>query len=227
MHEWLAGAPTSEEPLMNRLTAQFTRRRRHCDVGVRIPIAMTSQVAFLHRQGKQQTDAYGSDLAITVEIPDRNFRKTALFQIKVSEDFCTRLELRQLKEALTDSRTKDRSFLLVADKARQRLRVKAVVDAIPLINGENKTGQVDCTNWMSVSEWLTKWISCNVGAASDNDESKSVEKLLQAFVVEPPSDWEMPWGIGDAADYSSDGIPARAWLEMFFRQLVDGEKRKS
>jgi len=226
VHDWLDGAPTSEEPLMNRLTAQFTRRRRHCDVGVRVPVSMTAKVAFLHRQGTQQTDAFGADLAITIEIPDRNYRKTILFQIKVSEDFLARLERQQLNQALADDRTADRSFVLVADKVRQRMRVKSVRDALGLIQEGNETARVDCAEWMAVSEWLTKWISCDVGPASKADDPRSVEKLLQSFVVEPPEDWESPWEQGNGADYPSGQRPAKAWLEMMFRQVPGNKESK-
>jgi hypothetical protein len=224
VNEWLNGAPTSEEPLMNRLTAQFTRRRRRCDVGVRVPIAMTAKVAFLHRRGVRQTDAYGADLGITIEIPDRNYRKTVLFQIKVSEDFSARLERKQLDQALVDGRTRDRSFILVADKLRQRMRVKSVSDAIRLIRDGNETAEVDCAEWMTVSEWLTKWISCDIGPASKINDPHSVERLLQAFVVEIPDDWEWPWDGGNNTDYADGQIPAKAWLEIFFRQVADSRE---
>lgn len=222
--EWLDGAPTSEEPLMNRLTAQFTRRRRHCDVGVRVPIAMTARVAFLHRKGPRQTDAYGSDLAITVEIPVCNYRKTVLLQIKISEDFRARVERQQLDQALVDYRTKDRSFVLVADKVRQRMRIKFVSDVVQLIPAGNNSTEIDCAGWMTVSEWLTKWISCDVGPASQINDPASVERLLQSFVVEPPADWESPWDAGHDADYPNEQVPARAWLEMIFRPAADAKE---
>jgi len=129
-----------------------------------------------------------------------------------------RIERGQLNQALADCRTQDRSFVLVADKLRQRMRVRSVSDAIQLIHTGHETAQIDCARWMTVSEWLTRWISCDVGPISRMDDVRSVEKLLEAFVVEAPDDWERPWGHGDAADYPSDQIPARAWLEMIFRQ---------
>ena len=221
---WLSGQPISEEPLMSRLTEQFTRRRRRCDVGVREPVTMNSKVAFLHRRGVQLTDAYGSDLAITIEIPDLKYRKTCLFQMKVSTDFSTRLERAQLNQAIVDTRTKERSFVLVADRARQRMRVKSVDDAIKLFKADSDTVGVDCADWMTISEWLTKWISCDVGLSSQLDDPNSVEKLLQEFVVEPPEGWECPWGQGNAEDYSIEQLPARAWLEMVFQRMANGEE---
>jgi hypothetical protein len=186
---------------------------------------MTAKVAFLHRQGSQQTDAFGSDLAMTIEIPDRNYCKTSLFQMKVSEDFGTRLERRQLEQALADCRTKDRSFVLVADKTRQRMRVKSIIDALQLIQNGKATADVDCADWMTISEWLTKWISCDIGQDSRHDDLRSVERLLQSFVVEPPDGWESPWSRRNADEYPSGQIPAKAWLEMIFRQIAGGEEK--
>jgi hypothetical protein len=79
LREWLDGRPTDEVALMNRITAHLNKRRRGCDVGVNTPIKMQSQLALLHRQGKNQTDLYGSDLAITVSIDKLDFLKTAFF----------------------------------------------------------------------------------------------------------------------------------------------------
>ena len=211
---WLAGQPTSEEPLMSRLTEEFTRRRRQCDVGVRVPVGMTAKIAYLHRRGHHQTDAYGADLAITIEIPDRSFRKTALFQIKVSENFSARIERKQLETALKDYRTRDRSFVLVADRVRERMRVTSVNDAIGLIKDEDVTATIDCAQWMTMSEWIIRWISCELGPASTDDGAQSVELLLQHFNIEPSGDWESPWGNGDPQEYPDNQLPAKAWLEM-------------
>ncbi len=215
---WLSGAPTSEEPLMNRLTAEFTRRRRRCDVGTRTPVVMTGKYALLHRRGESQTDAYGADLAVTVDIPDRAYTKTALFQIKVSADFALRLEREQLDQAMRDARTEGRSFVLAADKSRERLRIKSVVDALHLVSANAQTASIDCAEWSPLGDWLVKWLSCDVGQPSRLDDTRSVEALLQHFVVEPPPNWESPWGDGNAEDYPEELRPAKAWLELFFRQ---------
>lgn len=226
VNEWLAGAPDTEEPLMNRLTAQFTRRRRQCDVGVRVPVTMTSKVAFLHRKGLRQTDAFGADLAITIEIPDRGYCKTALFQIKVSQCFSSRLERRQLNQSLADDRTRERSFVLVADKTRQRMRVKSVTEAIQLIDSGHESAEIDCVHWMAISEWITKWLSCDIGQISGIDDPRSIENLLQSFIVKAPETWETPWGDGNAIEYPGDQVPAKAWLVMIFRRTMGAKENK-
>jgi hypothetical protein len=223
---WSSGAPMSEEPLMSRLTEQFSRRRRQCDVGARVPVAMIARIAFLHRQGANQTDEYGADLAVTIEIPDRAYRKTALFQLKVSKDFSAELKRGQLEQSLADDRIKDRSFLLVADKVRQRIRVKSVADTLNLFSYGCKSAQINCAEWLGISEWLIKWISCNVGQASCHNDPRSVEALLQSFVVEAPDDWERPWGQGKYGNYPSNQTPAKAWLEMIFRRVAGSEEKR-
>jgi hypothetical protein len=52
---------------------------------------------------------------------------------------------------------------------------------------------------------------------------KTVEKLLQRFVVSVPADWDNPWGEGDGTDYPSGRIPAMAWQEMIVRRVAAGE----
>lgn len=215
---WLGGLPTNEESLMNRLTEQFTRRRRHCDVGVRAPVEMTANVALLHRKGERQTDAFGADLAVTVDIPGNQYRKAVLLQLKISEAFSTRLEREQIQQALDDGRTAERSFVVVMEKVRRRMRVMRSKEAIELLGEGNRTAEVSCAGWMTASEWLKKWISCEVGQPSKHDDPQSVERLLQGFVVESPSGWESPWGSGEQGAFPGGRLPANAWLEMIFRQ---------
>lgn len=214
--EWLDGAPISEEPLMNRLTAQFSRRRRSCDVGTTSPITMFSRVAFLHRQGENQTDAFGSDLAITVDIAARSFRKTALFQLKISDGFDVRLERSQLHEATENAATADRSFVLVADKTRKGVRVKAACDALEMFQEDADTATRNCVEWDTLGQWLSKWLSCDIGVRSDINDPSEIEPTLESFVVDAPKDWLSPWGTSASSASPSDARPAKAWLAMFF-----------
>src|SRR4051812_19125914 len=77
---WLSGQPRDETAFLNHLTGHLNRRRRACDVGVDLPIGMTTRLYLLHRRGQKQTDQYGADLALTVGVDPGAFLKTALFQ---------------------------------------------------------------------------------------------------------------------------------------------------
>lgn len=88
---WLIGRPCSEEAFLNRLTEVLAKRRK-CDVGTTEVYKVEVEQHILHRKGKNQTDKYGSDLAVTISIPDQKFSKTALLQLKKAKiirlNFC-------------------------------------------------------------------------------------------------------------------------------------------
>ena len=220
VREWLSGLPITEEPLMNRLTAEFTRRRRQCDVGAAVPMTMSSQVAFLHRQGDDQSDSYGADLAITVDVATLRFRKTALFQLKVSDAFSVRLERRQLERATMLPIIHDRSFILVAEKARACNRVNLAAAALDLFRNGADTATCNCADWLTLGQWLIRWMSCEVGGIGSIDDPSGIEPLLQRFVVEPDQDWEHPWPEAEGTIEYPEGLrPAKVWLAMFFTPM--------
>jgi hypothetical protein len=71
-----------------------------------------------------------------------------------------------------------------------------------------KTQVYDITNWMSVSTWLQKWLSCDVGKESNPTLGPdSAEGLLSGrYIVAREDDIE--------AD--NEMLPARAWLRFGF-----------
>jgi len=87
---------------MNQLTGRLGRRRKGCDVGLRVPVNAKAQVSLLHRKGTSQTDRYGADLAVTVFVDDDRFVKTAFFQLKVGDKYQVTVESQQLHEGVTN-----------------------------------------------------------------------------------------------------------------------------
>lgn len=219
MQGWLKGRPTDEVALMNRLTENFSKLRRGCDIGIRDKFLMTTQTALLHRKGDNQVDLYGADLAITLYI-DETFIKTALFQLKKGSDFSAGLERRQLNQGLSHEAYKNKSFVMYADEIKASIRIKSISKIIDEFNSTQETKKFDVMSWLSLVEWLQKWLSCEEGELSDINDKNSVEKLLQEFVVE--DSWISPWGfdaestVFDANINSNTIFPAKAWLVILF-----------
>jgi len=214
---WKRGAPQSEEALMNRIVEPFNRNRRGCDVGAATPLTMTSQMALLHRRGTNQTDAYGSDLAITIDIPQRAFRKTALFQMKVASGMSATIERKQIDAAHAHALVKDRSFVMAADRERLRTRVTSTVDLLAEFRQGANTTTCDCSTWTSLGQWAAKWLACETGKQSDYNAPDQIEGLLQHFVVQPPDDWDSP-SVDSLAQLqlTEELIPAKVWLVLKF-----------
>lgn len=227
---WHKGGLHSEEPLMSRLSEQFSRSRRGCDVGSTTPMRMTSQVALLHRKGDNNRDKYGADLAITVFIEPAEFLKTALFQLKVSEDFTAQFERSQLNDALADARTGDRTFVLVADRTRLRTRVNDATSVRAMFNGDSATATRNCADWDSLGQWISKWLACDVGLPSDSKDPNGVEPLLGQYVIEhvdEPETWYEPWPTAPQPSSQSvrpDVKPAKMWLMLFFSATGAGKE---
>jgi len=227
---WQKGGLHSEEPLMSRLSEQFSRPRRGCDVGSSVPMRMTSQVALLHRKGDNNRDKYGADLAITVFIEPAGFLKTALFQLKVSEDFTAKFERAQLNDALADAKTGDRTFVLVADRTRLRTRVNDAAGVRAMFNGDAATLTRNCADWNTLGQWLSKWLACEVGLPSTSNDANGVEPLLSQYIVERADQtdaWQEPWPTGQAPSSQSvrlDVKPAKMWLMLFFSAAGAGKE---
>ena len=218
---WLAGQPRSEEAFMNQLTSVLTRARRGCDIGVHYRVVMKHQLAFLHRRGERQTDLYGADLALTVHISDPRLTKTALFQIKRSDVYKVRIEREQLEHALADARTRERSFALAVDRMREGIRLAKSEDLLGEF-GDQRSKEFDASLWHHVTNWLWKWLSCDIGSESnDPTRADSIETLLRSFVV---GRWTSPWEravpAAEVPEYPDDSVPAISWLLL---ELQPGE----
>lgn len=222
---WKKGGLLSEEPLMNRIVEPFNRNRRGCDVGAATPLSMTSQVAILHRRGANQTDAFGSDLAITIDIPSRAFRKTALFQLKVANGLSASIERSQINAAHAHPLVQDRSFVMVTDRERLRTRVKSTRDLINAFRPGAETATCDCSPWLSLGQWASQWLSCEVGVPSGYADPNGVEGLLERFIVEQPDEWVSPFGeTAQTTDLPERWIPAKVWLVLRFAPPPSAER---
>lgn len=213
---WLNGQLLEEVALMSRITERLSRQRNSCDVGIELPVSMDCKVHKLHRRGLNQTDKYGSDLAITVTLNGSSiFLKTALFQLKKSTNLRVGLEKEQLQDALIEHRIAERSFVFAVDESRQCTRIAEIEALITQYNNQ-KTKQFDTSEWMGLSQWLLKWLSCEIGKPSVPGDPHSVESLLQSFLIEPPV--YDAWTDESLPAIPEDYLPARAWVQMKFEK---------
>ena len=214
---WLRGQPHEEVALLNRITEQLSRRRRNCDVGVKTPVAMESKAYQLHRRGSQGQDQYGSDLAITISVPELGWIKTALFQLKRSNDTSVVVEKHQIQEAERDRRIFERAFVIAVDEQRSLIRVKSASklrDILTCLGTEQKTHKIDCSDWDGLVFWLHQWLRCDVGAISKSDDPKGVESLLRSYVLEPTLAEHFDT---TRIEQIEDHLPARFWMQLLFR----------
>lgn len=213
---WLGGQPRDEVALMNRLTERLARHRRGCDVGVHQPVTMDASVFALHRKGKGATDRFGADLALTVRVPELSWLKTAFFQLKRSHDLQVTLEKDQLKEATLDRRILDRSFVLSVDEGRAVKRVEQVGVLWSHFPQNQSTHTLSCSEWLGIITWIQKWFQCEVGAESVENESHSVEALIQSYIVEL-SPFAHAFQQTQVAEVPEGWVPARSWLQLQFQ----------
>lgn len=187
---WLNGVPQNESSLVNRITEALDSH--HSCYGVTYSESWIEIKKYLlDRRGPNNTDLYGSDLAITVEVisPDAHLAKTAFIQAKIGDDQTVIIEGRQLDDALVNSFTARRSFTLAADRVRTgALRFESVAAIKSIFPAGQKTAQLSTRHWMPVSRWLYEWLSCSVGEPSDTADPRSPENILAAVVrmVETP-----------------------------------------
>lgn len=209
---WLAGRPRDETALLNRITERLQRSRRKCDVGVNEPMEMTAEFFELHRRGDRQTDAHAADLAVTIDIPSQNFRKTALFQLKVSRDYVATLEKRQILDALTLNEIAERSFVLAVDEERSGYRVRSTWKCSTEFQ-EQENKKVTTDSWDFLVVWLLKWFSCEEGPLSKPDDPNPIERLLEHFTI-PAESLSRRGFINE--NLPRDFLPAKAWLRYGF-----------
>ena len=205
LNGWLDGVPTDEVALMNHLTGRLGRRRRGCDVGVNSQVTVTSRSASLHRQGRNRTDLYGGDLAVSVLISDPLWSKTALFQLKKGSNFELVLERRQLLDSQKTQYSRDRSFVLYADLQRTGIKIARSSDLLREFDGRQETKQFSSAAWWSLSEWFTRWFSCELAPTSDPNNLDSIESRLLQLEHEPLASRMPPSAV-------EQPLPPFAWL---------------
>lgn len=222
---WSTGRPCSEEAFMSQVTEHLARKRRNCDVGMIEPVGMRCQVAMLHRRGENQVDQYGSDLAVTIYVDSEQYVKTALFQLKKSENYRASIERKQLNDAMADSRTAERAFVLTIDEVRQGIRIESAATLLKQFD-KQKTKTFEVAEWTSLTQWVWSWFSCDVGPVSDATDKQSVEAMLENYRVPDSNSWQSPWAVGRIAETElPEPVPARAWLAFAFNSQEPNRQR--
>jgi len=211
---WSKGRPQDETALLNRITERLSRSRRKCDVGVGRPVGLEAKFFELHRRGKNQTDKYGSDFAVTVDAPAEQFRKTALFQLKKSRDYDANLTAEQLDQALLVPSIAPRSFVLAVDETRLGFRVRSVDSCRRDISSQNSSRMFKVDAWDFLVVWLLKWFRCEEGKPSDPQDKAPVEDLLRDFRIDAPISSA---GMIRRENLPDGFCPARAWLYYSFK----------
>ncbi len=197
---WLNGPPQEEVALLSRITEQFGRRRRGCDVGSSRRVSVTPEVEVWHRRGAGGTDRYGCDIAVTLDIPDEPFRKTACFQLKRSNRGSVAIDPNQVQSAL-GSKFAHAAFLLATD-------VQTGVHFVaPMLSLATTGSHTPVAGWLSLSDWFVRWLDCQIGTPPD--QGSNLETLLRELFV--GGEVRAPWALLGLPEGTE---PLRAWLQM-------------
>lgn len=214
---WMAGAPRSEEALMNQVT-QALGGPAYCDIGRVEPLILSAEVYPLHRRGPGRTDAYGSDAAVTVIFETTGVVKTAFFQFKKAPLGQCRLERGQLRDALRHPAVAPRAFIFAADENSGEARIASARWALGQFRPRAATRTTTIAPWIRTRAWIAGWLACRQAPASDLHARDRVEALLQPFVdARIPPDI-LPGGAGPdpivMRDMPDGFQPARLWAVL-------------
>jgi hypothetical protein len=214
---WKKGDPRDETAFMSRLTEFLKRKSKNCDVGKASPMKVDSSTYVLHRKGMNQTDKYGADLAVTLDVSGI-WRKTVIFQLKKSNGYKVRLNGDDLKSTSEDPLIAERSFVLAIDEERLGIRI-AKVEGLntKLQESGQKSMAFDTNDWHFLHDWITEWLRCGLAPHSPNDNSAGVEYLLDSFRVELGED-EEEYDYDQSNIRRLEFIPARVWLQTFVHE---------
>jgi hypothetical protein len=212
IREWHDGGFQDETSFCHDATRILNRRRRRCDVGKFEKVTVKSDLHVLHRKGSGQSDRFGSDVAVTVALTVNSieqFRKAVFFQVKRSRAYSCRLEGSQLQDALALPLVKDRAFALVVDEQQPIIRVRKITDIVEELGDawpRQDTYTVNCNQWDGFTVWLYQWVRCEVGAASDAIEQRSIRRLLTNNIMRGPT----------ATETMDDIQMAKEWIDFRF-----------
>ena len=219
MSRWLDGYPKDEAAFMNHLTGIFSRNRRNCDVGVDSPVGLESRLYMLHRGDDDSSDKYGADVAVTIFV-NESYLKTALFQLKRSENYEFRIEEDQVEDACKMQAIEDRSYLMAVDEVRSGFRINHISEMKGEFGGDDSK-KFEAAEWMCLTRWIWNWFSCDSGPESD-PENPIVEELLKSFAIN--DDWVSPWASLERdqllTDLPDDYVPTKSWMLFFFEKEV-------
>jgi len=206
---WLQGIPKDEVALMNRLTEKLSHVQRGCDVGLGSRVVVKARLASLHRMGPGKTDLFGSDLGVTVFVEGNDYLKTALFQFKRGTNFRVQVEAKQLQDSHRHPHAKERSFVCYVDEDRSGVRISSAAPLLEQFEGSQATRTFDTATWLSLTEWFTAWLSCDLGPMSELGSRDSIEAILKEHEHAP-----------DVVPQAKEALNPFAWL--LFAYLPEG-----
>lgn len=210
---WSNGDPQDESALMNQMTGRLRRNRGRCDVGTGCPVIMTAQYFRLHRKGSNQTDKYGSDFAVTIDIPHTGLVKTTLFQLKIGAANHVSLEKEQLTSAQSVGLLQDRTFVITVNRDSHSMRLRSAKLCAKEFSNNQCSKDFCLESWDWLVEWLPAWFRCEKAPASDADTKIKVEDILDGFRAPPPRDMVVQVLRNNVRD---GFVPARAWMKYRF-----------
>lgn len=195
---WRGGIPRYEMALLNRVTEPFNGLSLLLPSPPGMPgpyLHMSSELYQLHGLGgrvpgqPRGSDAYGADLAVTVDAPPF-LKKTGFLQFKKTDQASVVVEAKQLRQAKRFAQVWERSFFVVADERKASwaattmpVLVSRSEDVQALLSPSSSSGSVSLhqPNWHPVSVWLAAWLLCQVGPATLPDDPDQVEGRLARF----------------------------------------------
>jgi hypothetical protein len=219
LNAWRRGMNADEGALMNQITSALnTRRARRCEVGLAGSFLLHTELFELHRRGQNQTDRFGSDLAVTVTaLTTASFVKTAFFQFKIVNGNHVKIEAHQLADAVTCPPVFDRSFCIAVDPTNHTIRVGAATVLKSGFPPEADSKSVATAGWQPFTEWIVAWLRCTVGPWSSPIDQRSVEQLLRRYALADPESFASNWEIRPSY------FPAKAWLSATFKPEAGGK----
>lgn len=187
LREWRFGIP-QEVFFLHDFFRHSDLHSNGWDIGLRAPARVRHDVTRLHQQGANRTDTFGSDFALTIDIQGKfTLRKTALFQTKLADNYSSTVDRRQLEEALSLPEFAGRAFTMALDRLREVIRIQSVdVLAAAFPNRQQASMTFDTTEWTPSTEWLTRWLECDIGRPSTSFEPVPLERILASRAVDLP-----------------------------------------
>lgn len=216
---WQSGMNADEGSLMNQITSALNARRaRRCDVGLAGPFLLQTEMFDLHRRGPNQTDRFGSDLAVKVTAATSPaFVKTAFFQFKIADGKRVRIEAHQLTDAAEYPPVCERSFCLAVDPTNRTVRVESTAVLKSGFPTKGESHAVAIAKWQHFTHWVLAWLRCAVGPWSSATDQRSIEQLLRMYAITEPQAFARNW------DIRPDYYPAKAWLSATFKPSRSGK----
>lgn len=213
--EWRTGEIKSEEPVMSCLIRNFSHHEWHSDVGRTSPVAATSNLYGLHRQGQLQTDEHGSDIAVTAIAQAIKAMRTILLQTKVGKNGKVVLERKQLKQACDDPESASRAFVVAINKETGKLLVHPSQPLFAQFNDHQETKVFDTSQWEPIDAFVSRWLKGQAGVASDYDNPVFEATLKSHAIVPEGAKIPLRWVSAAIREVAEDDLPDWWLVEEF------------